>query len=78
MTMIFVSGTMKAFFQKGVKYAKQVCDHTKTAYSIMLYGSAAGELLPPYILYKGINVWEKWCKGGPENAKYNSTPSGWF
>jgi hypothetical protein len=34
--------------------------------------------LPPYILYKGSNVYESWCSGGPDKAVYSSSQSGWF
>ena len=28
-------------------------------------GSASGQRLPPYVLYKGKNLWTSWTKGGP-------------
>jgi hypothetical protein len=30
------------------------------------------------VLYKGNNVYESWCSGGPDKAVYSSSPSGWF
>jgi len=71
-------GAQKAIFRKGVKYAEQVRDHSKTAISIMFCGSAAGELLPPYEVYKSQNHYEAWRTGGPPGARYTSSPSGWF
>jgi len=44
----------------------------------MICGSAAGELLPPYIVYKAQNTYEQWCIDGPQGAVYTSTVSGWF
>ena len=44
----------------------------------MICVSAAGELLPPYIVYKAANTYEQWCEDGPEGAVYTSTVSGWF
>ena len=44
----------------------------------MICGSAAGELLPPYIVYKAQNTYEQWCEDGPKGAVYTSTVSGWF
>ena len=41
-------------------------------------GSATGEFLPPYIVYKVNNCYESWCQGGPEGAIYAATKSGWF
>lgn len=71
-------GSSKAIFQKGVKYAEQVRDHTKSAISVMFCGSAEGVLLPPTVVYKAANVYESWCSGGIEGALYYSTDSGWF
>lgn len=44
----------------------------------MFCGSASGELLPPYVVYKGANVYDSWCTGGPKGTVYTSSPSGWF
>lgn len=44
----------------------------------MFAGTASGVLLPPYVVYKGQNVYESWCTGGPKGTVYTSTPSGWF
>ncbi len=71
-------GAKKAIFQKGVKYAEKIRDHTKSAISILFCGSATGKLLPPYVVYKAGNVYESWCGGGPKGTLYNSSKSGWF
>jgi hypothetical protein len=71
-------GSVKAIFKKGTKYAEQVRNHSKSAISIMFCGSATGQLLPPYVVYKGQNVYQSWCDGGIKGAVYSSTPSGWF
>lgn len=44
----------------------------------MFAGSASGHLLPPYICYKAKDVYETWRENGPEGARYNRSPSGWF
>jgi hypothetical protein len=33
-------------------------------------------MLPPYVVYKSLNVYAAWCKGGVKNARYSSTKSG--
>lgn len=53
-------------------------DSTKSAISVMFCGSAAGKLLPPYVVYKGQNVYPAWCVGGVKGAVYSATKSGWF
>ena len=57
-------GKEKAIFRRGVKYAEKVNDNTKTSISVMFCGSAAGDMLPPYIVYQGANMYESWCRGG--------------
>jgi hypothetical protein len=71
-------GCVKAIFKKGTKYAEHVRNHSKSAISVMFCGSATGQLLPPYVVYKGQNVYEAWCVGGIKGSAYSSTPSGWF
>ena len=71
-------GVKKAIFQLGVKYTEQVRDSKKTSVSIMFCGSAAGQILPPYVVYRGANVYEEWCTGGPKGTVYTATQSGWF
>ena len=41
--------------------------------------NAAGLFLPPFIVYKSKNrLFNTWCKGGPDNTVYTSSPSGWM
>ena len=44
----------------------------------MFCGSAAGQILPPYVVYRGANVYEEWCTGGPKGTVNTATQSGWF
>ena len=44
----------------------------------MMCGSATGELLPPYVVYKATNLYKAWCEGGPEGTMYSVTKLGWF
>jgi hypothetical protein len=71
-------GAKKALFKKGVKYAEQIRNHSKSAISIMFCGNAAGDLVAPYIVYKAQGLWKAWCQGGPKGSRYNTSPSGWF
>ena len=45
---------------------------------VMFAGSAAGEFLPPMVVYKSENVFENWVKNGPVGSIYDATKSGWF
>lgn len=44
----------------------------------MFAGSASGEILPPYVVYKAEHLWDTWTTGGPNGCRYNRTKSGWF
>ena len=40
--------------------------------------SANGERLPPFILYKGKHLYQRWMEGGPAGAVFGVTESGWM
>ncbi len=44
----------------------------------MFCGSAAGEMLPPMIVYKAQNLYISWTERGPKGALYSCSKSGWF
>lgn len=44
----------------------------------MFCGSAAGKIIPPYVVYKAEKIWLTWMEGGPPNTRYNRSKSGWF
>ena len=41
-------------------------------------GNGEGVRLPPFILYKGKNLYDTWTKGGPAGAAYSVSQSGWM
>ena len=44
-----------------------------------MYASCAnGNLLPPYVCYKAINMYESWKTAGPPGTQCNCSSSGWF
>jgi len=55
---------LKMIFQRGTKYPERVQNHSKSSTSIMVCGSAAGVLLPPYIIFKASEMWQPWTEGG--------------
>ena len=71
-------GSKLVICRRGTRRVERVKDHSKTSTSVMVCGSASGELLPPRVVYKAGNLYHGWCEGGPENATYAATPSGWF
>jgi len=46
--------------------------------AIYCAGNAHGERLPPFILYKGKNLYQRWMQGGPAGAFYGISESGWM
>ena len=41
-------------------------------------GSASGQILPSFVVYKSEHLWKTWTKGGPQNTRCNRSKSGWF
>lgn len=71
-------GRKKCIFKRGTKYPDRILNSTKAAVSIMFAATAAGDIMPPYVVYKAERLYDKWCIGGPPGARYNRTKSGWF
>ncbi|CAF4192225.1 unnamed protein product, partial [Rotaria sordida] len=43
----------------------------KSYISVMFCGSAAGVLLPPFVIYKSKRLLDEWCIGGPSDTGYD-------
>ena len=71
-------GKNKCIFRRGVKYPERVMNSTKSSTSVMFASTGAGELLPPYVVYKATHLMNTWTEGGPSKARYNRSKSGWF
>lgn len=71
-------GIKKCVFKRGIKYPERIKDSSKSSTSIMFCGSAAGDILPPYVVYKSDHLWDLWTEGGLKGARYNRSKSGWF
>lgn len=63
-------GVKRCIFKRGVKYPERVRDSSKACTSMMFCGSAAGQMLPPYVVYKSIHLYDTWMVGGPANTRY--------
>ena len=45
----------------------------KASYSVLFCGSAAGDILPPFVVYKAKGtLFDSWTVGGPEGAQYGN------
>lgn len=65
-------------FRKGIKHPERIMNTSRSFVSLMCACSAAGDQLPPYVVYKGERLMDTWVRGGPLMARYNHTHSGWF
>lgn len=50
----------------------------KAMYSVLFCCSAAGQFLPPLVIYKGLHLYDTWTVGGPPDALYAVSPSGYM
>lgn len=71
-------GRKKLIFRRGCKYPERVMNSSKASTSVMFAASADGKILPPYVVYKAVHLYDSWREGGPKNSRYNRTKSGWF
>lgn len=71
-------GSKKVIVKRGCKYPENICNKSKAAISIMMCGSAAGEVVPPFVVYKSKYLWDTWTMGGPTGSRYSNSVSGWF
>jgi len=71
-------GSTKCIFRRGMKYPERVLNTSKASISVMFAITGTGEVLPPYTVYKAERMYDQWTIGGPKNARYNRSKSGWF
>ena len=71
-------GRKKCVVRRSCKYPERIINSSKGSTSLMFCGSAAGVLLPPYVVYKGERMYDAYAEGGPSGECFNVTKSGWF
>jgi hypothetical protein len=73
-------GAEDAFCPGGTKYFEKVQNHSKTTFSVMFCCSAAGDMLPPMVVYKSGtgSTYPAWGQGGPDGTVYAANKTGWF
>ena len=62
----------------GRNMVERKTEHSKAPTSTMFCGNAAGESLPPMVVYKTKCVYDGWVNGGPTGSVFDCTDSGWF
>ncbi|KAL0861602.1 hypothetical protein ABMA27_009101 [Loxostege sticticalis] len=65
--------TITSFFEeleKSLVDVPRIMNHSKSNVSIMMAGTAAGDLLPPYVVYKAQNLYDTCVSRGPRETEY--------
>jgi hypothetical protein len=69
----------KVLCEKGTKTVSQLTPNSAKKMTTVLFGvNAAGDYLPPLIVYKGKYLQSTHCQGGPPGTLYSTTESGWM
>ena len=73
------ASSSKLLCKRGAKSLHEVGGGTGREHiTVHVCCSASGERLPPFILYKGKNLYERWMKGGSAGTVYGISDSGWM
>ena len=65
--------------RKGAKRVNQAIGGSgREQITVNCGGSASGMVLPPYVVYKGKNLYHDWTQGGPEKASFTTSDKGWM
>ena len=65
--------------RRGTKQVSEVSNGSDHEYiTVHTACCASGEWLPPFILYKGKNLYQRWMTGGLAGARYGISESGWM
>lgn len=68
----------KLLFRRLCRHPERVQNSTKSCITTVFCGNALGEFIPPYIIFKGKQVWSDWLYEAPPGTKMNVSPSGWI
>lgn len=71
-------GRKKVICRRGSKYPERIMNSTKSSTTVMFCANAAGQAVPPYIIYKAEHLWSTWTENGPPGSRYNRTKHGWM
>ncbi|KAI4460992.1 hypothetical protein MML48_5g00015610 [Holotrichia oblita] len=63
----------KSLFRRTCRHPEVVRNSIKSCFTMVFCGSAAGEVLPPYIIFHGKNRWSDWLYNGPEGSRMNDS-----
>lgn len=68
----------KMLFRRKCRNPEVIRNSTKSCYTTVFCGNAAGEMIPPYFIFKAKNTWSDWLIGAPPGSRMTVTKSGWI
>jgi hypothetical protein len=73
-------GRIEILCRRGSKRPMRLTgNNEKIHYTVHNCCNASGYFMPPFIVYKSEGrLYDKWMKGGPKNAVYTTSSSGWM
>nr|CAH7745020.1 unnamed protein product [Callosobruchus chinensis] len=73
-----VSNRKKLLFRRKCKHPDIIRNATKSCYTVVYCDNAAGEILPPYFIFKAKQKWSDWLVGAPAGSRMSVTNTGWI
>lgn len=68
----------KLLFRRGCRNPERIINSTKSCFTTLFCGNAAGNFIPPYVIMKGAQKWSDWIYGAPSGSRLNTSKSGWI
>lgn len=62
-------GSRKVVVPRNTKTVERVQEHSRATINLMVCGIVNGDLLPQMVVYKALNLYDKWTQGGPRGTK---------
>ena len=70
---------LKIICKKGLKRLYRIIGGSgRDSITVQGCASAAGDIMPPYIVYSGKNLYQAWTVGGVQGSRYNTSSNGWM
>ncbi|XP_045458531.1 uncharacterized protein LOC123668883 [Melitaea cinxia] len=68
----------KLLFRRLCRNPEIIRNSTKSCFTVMFCGNAAGEFVPLYVIYKAQQKWSDWILDAPRGTRMAVTPTGWI
>jgi hypothetical protein len=72
-------GCTRILCKKGMKNPSRLTgNNEKVMFTVTFCCNAAGQYLPPFVVYKSVTMWDVWTQNGQKDCQYTCSPSGWM